>query len=201
MVFTSQALLVAPNLDKEFRVEVDASNFAMGGVLSIKCKDNKWKSVAYISKLLNETEKNYKIYDKEMLVVIHCLEAWRHFLEESRSKFKVWTNHKNLEYFISNQKLNHRQAQWALYLSRFNFILKHISGSKMGKADRLSRRPDWEVGVEKDNEEQMLVKKEWLEAKRIRVTEVVIEGVDLLDKVKKCETKDNKVVKVVEEMK
>ena len=71
----------------------------------------------------------------------------------------------------------------------------------MGKADGLSRRPDWEVGVEKDNEEQMLVKKEWLEIKRIRITEVVIEGVDLLDKVRKCEAKDDKVVKAVEEIK
>jgi len=71
----------------------------------------------------------------------------------------------------------------------------------MGKADRLSRRLDWEVRVEKDNEEQMLVKKEWLEIKRIRITEVVIEGVDLLDKVRKCEAKDNEVVKAVEEIK
>ena len=92
---------------------------------------------------------------------------------------------------MSNQNLNRRQARWALYLSRFDFILKHISGSKMEKVDGLSRRPDWEVGVEKDNEEQMLVKKEWLEMKRIRITEVVIEGVDLLDKVRKCEAKDD----------
>jgi len=136
-----------------------------------------------------------------MLAIIHCLEVWRHFLEGSKSKFEVWTDQQNLEYFMSNQKLNCRQVTWALYLSRFDFVLKHISGSKMGKADELSRRPDWEVGVEKDNEEQMLVKKEWLEAKKIRVTEVVIEGVDLLDKVRKCKAKDNKMVKVVEEMK
>jgi len=71
----------------------------------------------------------------------------------------------------------------------------------MGKADGLSRRPDWEVGVEKNNEEQTLVKKEWLKEKRVRVAEVIIEGVDLLDKVRKCETKDNEVVKAVEEMK
>ena len=88
-------------------MEMDASNFAMGGVLSIKYKDNKWRPVTYISKLLNETEKNYKIYDKKMLAVIRCLEIWRYFLKGSRSKFKVWTNHKNLEYFMSNQKLNY----------------------------------------------------------------------------------------------
>jgi len=105
-VFTSRPLLVAPDLDKEFRVETDASNFAMGGVLSIKCEDSKWRPVAYISKLLNETERNYEIHDKEILAVIQCLEAWRHFLEGTRSKFEVWMDHKNLEYFMSNQKLN-----------------------------------------------------------------------------------------------
>ena len=55
-VFMSQPLLVAPDLDKEFRMKADASNFATGGVLSIKYKDNKWRLVTYISKSLNETE-------------------------------------------------------------------------------------------------------------------------------------------------
>jgi len=58
------------------------------------------------------------------------------------------------------QKLNRRQARWALYLSRFDFTLKHVLGSKMRKADSLSRRPDWEVGVERDNEDETLVKPE-----------------------------------------
>ena len=110
-VFTSKSLLVASNLDREFRVEADASNFVIGGVLSIKCKDSKWRLVTYISKLLNETERNYEIHNnKEMLAVICCLEAWRHFLEGIQSKFKMWTDHKNLEYFMSNQKLNYQQA-------------------------------------------------------------------------------------------
>ena len=74
-VFMSRPLLVVPNLDKEFRVKANASNFATGGVLFIKCEDNKWRLVAYISKSLNETEQNYEIHDKEMLVVIHYLEA------------------------------------------------------------------------------------------------------------------------------
>jgi len=56
------------------------------------------------------------------------------------------------------QKLNQRQARWALYLSRFNFILKHIPGTKMGKVDRLSRQSDWKVGVDKDNENQVFIK-------------------------------------------
>ena len=63
---------------------------------------------------------------------------------------------------MSSQNLNHRQAQWAFYLSRFNFVLKHIPGSKMGKVDGLSRRSDWEKGVEGDNKERMLLKPEWV---------------------------------------
>ena len=200
-IFTTRPLLVAPDLDKEFRVEADASNFATGGVLSIRCEDGKWRPVAYISKSLNETERNYEIHDKEMLAVIRCLEAWRHFLEGTKGRFEIWSDHKNLEYFMSNQKLNRRQARWALYLSRFDFILKHVPGGKMGKADGLSRRPDWEVGVEKDNEEQTLVKREWLEVRATEVSEVVIEGVDILDKIWRSEVKDDEVVKAVEEMK
>jgi len=71
----------------------------------------------------------------------------------------------------------------------------------MGKADGLSRRPDWEVGVERDNEEQTLVKREWLEARAVEVSEVVIDGVDILDRIRRSEAKDDEVVKAVEEMK
>jgi len=86
-------------------------------------------------------------------------------LKGIREKFEIWSDHKNLEYFMSNQKLNRQQTRWALYLLRFNFILKHVPRSRMRKANGLSKRLDWEVGVEKNNEEQMLVKKEWLEAR------------------------------------
>jgi len=99
------------------------------------------------------------------------------------------------------QKLNRRQARWALYLSRFNFILKHIPGSKIGKADSLSRRPDWEMEVEKDNEDEMLVKPEWLEVKKTEMVEIIVKGVDLLEEVRKSKIKDNEVVKAVEEIK
>ena len=65
---------------------------------------------------------------------------------------------------MSNQKLNKQQAQWALFLSRFNLKLVHIPRSKIGRANRLSRWPDWER-VRKENKNRMLVKKEWLEAR------------------------------------
>ena len=115
-IFTSEPVLAALDLDKEMRVEADASDYATGGVLLMRCEDDRWRPVAYISKSLSDTEKNYKIHDREMLAVIRCLEVWRYFLEGARIKFKVWMDHKNLEYFMSSQKLNRRQAQWALFL-------------------------------------------------------------------------------------
>ena len=72
-IFTSKLVLAALDLDKEFRVEADASNYTTGGVLSMKCSDEKWKPVAFISKSLSDTERNYEIYNKEMLAVVRYL--------------------------------------------------------------------------------------------------------------------------------
>ena len=88
-----------------------------------------------------------------------------------------------------------------MYLSRFDFVLKHVPGSKMGKADSLSRRPDWEVGVERDNKDETLVKPEWLKVRRTETVEIIVDGVDLLEEVRKSKVKDDEVVKAVEEMK
>ena len=144
--FMTELVLVTPDLDKEMRVEADVSDFATEEVLSMKCEDEKQRPVVYISKSLNEAERNYKIYDKEMLAIIWCLEAWKHFLEGAKDWFEIQTDHKNLEYFMKAQKLNQRQARWSLYLSRFDFTLKHIAGKSMKRADSLSRRVDWAEG-------------------------------------------------------
>jgi len=71
----------------------------------------------------------------------------------------------------------------------------------MGKVDSLSRRPDWKVGVERDNEDEILVKKKWLENRKTEKVEVIVEGVDLLEKIKQSKVRDDKVVKAVEKMK
>ena len=127
------------------------------------------------------------------------MENWKHLLEGVKFKFEVWIDHKNLDYFMKVQKLNKRQVHWALYLSRFNFTLKHVSGTKMEKADRLSRQPDWKVCIEKDNNNQVFIKNCWLH----NLYEVVIDGleVDIIEKIKKARSKDEEIVKVVEEMK
>jgi len=71
----------------------------------------------------------------------------------------------------------------------------------MRKTNSLSRRPDWQKGIERDNEDRTIIKKEWLKVKAIQVAEVIIDGVDLLEKIRGLEAKDDKVVKAIEEMK
>ena len=89
-------------------MEVNALDYVTGEVLLIECKNGLWRLVAFFSKSLNETKRNYEIYDKKMLVIIRELENQRHLLEDTCFKFEILTNHKNLEYFMKVQKLNHR---------------------------------------------------------------------------------------------
>ena len=95
--------------------------------------------------------------------------------------------------------MNWQQARWALYLSRFDFTLKHILGTKIGKANGLSRRPDWKVGIENDNSDQTLIKEQWI----CSLAEVIIKGpkVEIIEKIKRARSKNKEVIRVVEEMK
>ena len=72
--FTKKLVLAAPDLDKKMRMEVDTSDYTTGGVLSMEGEDRLWRPVAFLSKSLNETKRNYEIHNKEMLVIIRGLE-------------------------------------------------------------------------------------------------------------------------------
>ena len=84
---------------------MNASDYAMGEVLSMEGEDGKWRLVAFLLKALNKTERNYEIHDKEMLVIIRELESWRHLLEGSQFKFEIWTDHKKLGIFYESTKI------------------------------------------------------------------------------------------------
>ena len=92
------------------RIEVDMSDYTTEGVLFMECEDGQQRFIIYLSKSLNKTERNYKIYDKEILAVIKKLENWRHLLKGAKFKFKIWMDYKNLEYFIKAQKLNKKTS-------------------------------------------------------------------------------------------
>ena len=95
-----------------------------------------------------------------MLAVMQALEEWRHILEGAQHKIEIWTDHKNLEYFMTAKTLNRRQARWSLYLSRFDFVLHHRPGTSMGKCDTLSRQVDHGDGND-DNRDATLLHPEF----------------------------------------
>ncbi|GLB44698.1 putative retrotransposable element tf2 155 kda protein type 1-like [Lyophyllum shimeji] len=165
---TSKPVLIFPDDDRPFRVEADSSDFATGAVLSQQSpEDEKWHPVAFYSKSLNAVERNYEIHDKEMLAIIRALEEWRHFLEGARHKVEIYTDHKNLQYFLTAKKLNRRQARWSLYLANFDFVLHHRPGRSMGKPDALSRRPDHGDGSA-DNADIVLLKPEFFAVRALQ---------------------------------
>jgi len=87
---------------------------------------------------------------------VRALEEWRHFVEGAEHRCKIWTDHKNLQYFMTAKKLNRRQARWSLLLARFDFVMHHHSSKSMGKMDALSRRSDHGTGLE-DNDNMVLL--------------------------------------------
>ncbi|SJL13670.1 uncharacterized protein ARMOST_17118 [Armillaria ostoyae] len=149
--FAIDVILRIPTEKGQFRVEADASEGAIGAVLSQE-QDGKWRPVAFLSKALTITERNYEIYDKELLAIMLALDEWRHYLMGAAVDFKIWTDHQNLQYFRKPQKLNRRQARWVTELAEYHFTLHHKPGASNKKADLLSRRTDHPQGQD-DNDE------------------------------------------------
>jgi len=133
-----EVVLAIPADEGKYRVETDASDFAMGAVLSQQQKDGTWRPVAFISKSLNPAERNYEVYDKELLAVMHALYEWSHYLKGAKEQIEILTDHQNLTYFRKPQNINQRQARWILDLQEYDFVLKHRPGKTNTKADALS---------------------------------------------------------------
>ena len=107
--------------------------------------------MVFFSKSLDVHEKNYKIYNKELLAVIQGLEEYRDYLEGHPHKVEIWLDHQNLTFFRTAQKLTRRQARWALFMTRFDFVLYHKLGKTMQAEDPLSKRADHEMRIDLDN--------------------------------------------------
>lgn len=138
--FTTVPILKHSDLEKPFIVEVDASDTAVGVVLSQHFREKpKLHPIAFFSKKLSSKERNYNVGDWELLAMKIALEEWRQWLEGAIHPFLILTDHKNLEYLHTAWRLNPRQAQWALFFARFKFTLSYRPESKSAMADALSR--------------------------------------------------------------
>ena len=104
--FTTAPVLQYPNQDCEFCLKIDTSEFAIRGVINVKCDDSEFRPIAYMSHSMTPSKRNYPIHDKEMLAIIKATEAWRHYLEATPYTFKIHTDHNNLLYFTKYQNLS-----------------------------------------------------------------------------------------------
>jgi hypothetical protein len=140
--FTSAPVLTHWIPGRPIIVETDASDYALGAILSIQNEDGEIHPVAFHSRSFTPSEINYDTHDKELLAIFAAFKIWRHYLEGSPTPIDVVTDHKNLEYFSTSKVLTRRQARWSEYLSQFNLIVRFRPGRLGTKPDSLTRRYD-----------------------------------------------------------
>ena len=151
-LFLSQPVLRIPNLSSPFAIATDASKYASGAILLQTDSNGEWHPCSYLSQSFSPAERNYDIYDRELLAVIRALKTWRHYLHGSPFPIQVFTDHKNQTYFRKPQVLNRRQARWLLDLADFDLTMIHVPGSHLVGPDVLSRQPDLIPSATPENE-------------------------------------------------
>jgi transposase InsO family protein len=143
---TQEPVLAMFDPNKPVELETDASNFAIASVLGQRDDQGRLRPVAFFSRKLHGPELNYPIYDKEFMAIVASFEEFRHYLHGSKHQTTVYTDHKNIAFFTTTQKLNKRQNRYAETLAEFDFKIVHRKGSENGRADALSRRADYDNG-------------------------------------------------------
>ena len=145
-IFLEAPVLAMYDPRKKTRVETDASDYALGCILTQQGEDGKWRPVFYHSRKFSGAELNYDVHDKELLGVIDAFEQWEVHLVGLPHQIEVYTDHQNLTSFMTTKKLNRRQVRWAEMMANFDFKIFHRPGSLNGAADALSRRSDLKEG-------------------------------------------------------
>ena len=156
---TSAPILGIFDPDKETIMETDASDEAIGATLNQKGDDGKLRPTAYYSRKMTAPETNYDIHDKELLAIVEALRHWRVHLEGAEYQVQILTDHKNLLYWTTTKELNRRQVRWAETLASYDFKITYVKGTENGRADALSRRPDY-MGTMKPQPASILQEKD-----------------------------------------
>jgi hypothetical protein len=162
--FTTAPFLVLPDQTAPFILETDASDFAAGAIITQIRSDGLPHPVAFYSFSWTPAELNYDIHDKELLIIIKALKEWRALLCETQHPVTVFTDYRNLEYFLTSRTLNRRQARWSQFLVDYSLIFKYRPGNQNGAADALSRRIDLNLKSEEFTQQPLI---------RFNATEVI----------------------------
>ena len=163
-------VLVQPNFDKRFYLQTDASAYGVGAILSqvagpdpdtdstIPPKNSKPKlhPVTYYSATFTPTERNYNIYERELLAMMKSLTHWQHYLDWMKFLFIILTDHANLQYWKAPKNLNRRTARWHADLQEYDFTIHHIPRKANTGPNILSRPPNADQGRE-DNQDVVVL--------------------------------------------
>jgi hypothetical protein len=128
--FTTVPILIRPDFSRPFFLESNTFDYALGAVLSQKGDDEQVYLVVFYLRKFITVEINYEILDKELLTIVDSFQEWKHFFEGVVHPITVYTDHKNLEYFMFARVLNRCQSCWSL--SRFNFMITYRPGFQHG---------------------------------------------------------------------
>jgi hypothetical protein len=143
--FLDASFLYHPNESKKFVIETDASDFAISGGFSQYDDSGELRAICFYSRQLLQAERNYEVYDRELLAIVSCFKEWRHYLQAARHPVLVFCDHKNLVYFTTSKVLTKRQIHWSLFLEEFNFKITYRPGKVNVKPDLLSRGQDYDT--------------------------------------------------------
>jgi hypothetical protein len=143
--FTKAPILQHFDPTKQIILQMDASGFAIAGILNQYDSFRVLRPVNVYSRKCSSAEQNYDTYDRELLSIVETLKQWRHYLKGANHKVSIQCDHKNLEYFQTSKVLSRREARWSEVLSAYDFVIEHLEGSK-NPADGLSRRSDYKIG-------------------------------------------------------
>ena len=149
--FQTAPVLCLPDVCRSFVVMTDASLLVNRGVLMQWDENGDLHPCAYLSQTFAPAERNYDIYNQELLTIIHALDHWRQYLQGTEHPVTLLTDHKNLMYFHQPWKLSRWQAQWMLFLQGFNLTFIHMPSIAMGPADALSCLSDLDVSLNNTN--------------------------------------------------
>jgi len=141
--FTTAPILAHFDAQQPVIIETDASDFAIGAVLSQRDKEKRLHPIAFHSRKFSPAEINYEIHDKELLAVVDAFKHWRRYCEGAIHQIQVFSDHQNLKYFTTTKVLNRRQARWTQELAGIDFRIYYQPGTQNGKPDALSRRLEY----------------------------------------------------------
>jgi hypothetical protein len=200
---TTDPVLHPPDMSKPFHVYSDASLVAVGGALMQWTGDGKNSAanlapVAYASRVLSQTERNWPTHERELFAIVYCFKKFRPYLLGSQLTITSRTDHQSLQYFNTQKDLSAKQARWLEFLAEFDYLFKYVEGKQNQVADMLSRlRREPEPPSQEEQEELLAAVLDFCQLNVVSTVSTDIQG---LGAVKQCLAEDDLAKEMIEKL-